>query len=435
MPLCVEFLLMLQINAAPRPRKRKDRARIGLAVAGGGPIGGMYELGALRALEEAIEGLDLRALDVYVGVSSGAFVAAGLANGLDIAEMCRIFVIGDSTQATFRPETFLRPAFYEYLRRAAGLPRMLWRWAGDLARNPFDLRASDALLRLGSVLPTGLFDNAAVERFLVDLFNSHGRSDDFRALQSRLYIVAVALDSGEAVRFGGKGYDHVPISRAVEASAALPGLYPPVEIDGRYYVDGALRRTLHASVALDEGADLVFGINPLVPFDATRAEANATRGRGSVLEGGLPAVLSQTFRTLLQSRVETGVSRYAERYRHADLALIEPDADDAEMFFTNVFSYAHRKRLAEHAYRTTRADLSARRKEVRALLARHGLALRTDVLDDARLTLAGGLRSGGGRTAMTANLGGALDDLGEKLQPRRPLVRSRKAGTAKAVAN
>jgi len=78
---------MLQLKTAQKPRKTRERARIGLAVAGGGPIGGMYELGALRALDEAIDGLDLGALDVYVGVSSGAFVAAGLANGLDTAEV------------------------------------------------------------------------------------------------------------------------------------------------------------------------------------------------------------------------------------------------------------------------------------------------------------------------------------------------------------
>ena len=410
---------MLQLKTAQRPRKRTARACIGLAVAGGGPIGGMYELGALRALDEAIEGLDLRALDVYVGVSSGAFIAAGLANRLDIAEMCRIFVTGDSDQATFRPETFLRPAFYEYLRRAAGVPRMLWRWAGDFARNPFDLRASDALLRIGSVLPTGLFNNSAVERFLLDLFTSHGRSDDFRELERKLYVVAVELDSGEAVRFGSEGYDHVPISRAVEASAALPGLYPPVEIDGRYYVDGALRRTLHASVALDAGADLVIGINPLVPFDATRAHASGKRTSDSLLEGGLPAVLSQTFRTLLQSRVETGVSRYAERYRHADLALLEPNPDDVEMFFTNVFSYAHRKRLAEHAYQATRADLRLHRAEIDALLERHGLAVRGDALDDTRRTLASGLRQPKGRTSATANLDNALADLRKTLKKQK----------------
>ena len=65
----------------------------------------------------------------------------------------------------------------------------------------------------------------------------------------------------------------MPISRAIEASSALPGLFPPVAIDGEHYVDGALNKTLHASVALDEGVELLLCVNPLVPFDASRAHA------------------------------------------------------------------------------------------------------------------------------------------------------------------
>lgn len=425
---------MLVLQAARRPRKRKDRARIGLAIAGGGPIGCMYEMGALRALDEAIEGLDLRALDVYVGISSGAFLAAGLANRLDTAELCRIFITGDSDQARFRPEDFLRPAFFEYLRRAAGMPRMLLGWLGDLARNPFDLRMSDAVLRFGSLLPLGLFDNAAIGRFLATLFAANGRSNDFRTLDRRLYVIAVDLDSGNAVRFGEPGHDEVPISLAIEASAALPGLYPPVKIGDRYYVDGALRRTLHASVALDAGADLVIGINPLVPIDTARAKANGKDAPRTLIEGGLPAVLSQMFRTLLQSRAQAGASGYALRYGNADLALFEPNPDDVEMFFTNVFSFAQRRRLAEHAYQATRADLRERSDEIGALLARHGLRLRNEILAEPR-RLIDGLRAPAGRTAATAHLKDTLDDLHEVLQPvstprraaRRPRKTSRPA--------
>ena len=57
-------MLLLQ----PATRHRPSQSRVGIAIAGGGPIGGMYELGVLRALDEAIDGLDLTALDVYVGV-------------------------------------------------------------------------------------------------------------------------------------------------------------------------------------------------------------------------------------------------------------------------------------------------------------------------------------------------------------------------------
>ncbi len=88
------FLCMLVLQ--PAKNSPSSHGRIGLAIAGGGPIGGMYELGALRALDAAIEGLDLTRLDVYVGVSSGAVLAAGLANRLSTEEICRIFCTGDS---------------------------------------------------------------------------------------------------------------------------------------------------------------------------------------------------------------------------------------------------------------------------------------------------------------------------------------------------
>jgi len=88
-------------------------------------------------------------------------------------------------------------------------------------------------------------------------------------LRRSLYIVATELNSGYSVRFGEPGQDHVPISRAIQASTALPGLYPPVEIDSHTYVDGALMRTMNASLLLDEGADFVICINPLVAFDAS----------------------------------------------------------------------------------------------------------------------------------------------------------------------
>ena len=59
-----------------------SRRKQGIALAGGGPLGAIWEIGALVALDEALVGIDFADCDVYVGVSSGSFVAAGLANGI-----------------------------------------------------------------------------------------------------------------------------------------------------------------------------------------------------------------------------------------------------------------------------------------------------------------------------------------------------------------
>lgn len=394
---------MLSVHVARRSRGRPRPApRIGIAIAGGGPIGGMYELGVLRALDEAMEGLDLARLDGYVGVSSGAFLAAGLANGMTTAEMCRIFVTGDSEDVAFTPSIFLRPALGEYARRAAGLPRLTLDWwrgllpevLGGTGGYEDGTRWSDLVNRFGALVPTGLFDNREVERFLRGVFTRRGRSNDFRDLGGRLVVVAVDLDSGEAVRFGEPGWDDVPISRAVQASAALPGLYSPVPLRGRQFVDGALRRTMHASVLLERDIDLLIGINPLVPFDADASaeapSAPAARAR-SLAVGGLPAVLSQAFRTMLQSRMQVGLARYAQQYPGVDQLVFEPNAHDGALFFANAFSFRARQAICALAYRNTLDDLAARADTLRPRLAAHGITLRAGIIGDPTRTVTTGL--------------------------------------------
>ncbi|GAB3737028.1 patatin-like phospholipase family protein [Silanimonas algicola] len=398
----------------PAKPRTPSKGRIGLAIAGGGPTGGMYELGALRALDRAIEGLDLTRLDCYVGVSSGAFIAAGLVNRLSTEEMCRVFLTGDA-DVHFRPEIFLKPAFGEYLRRAAGAPGLLLNWARESLADPINASLGELLTRMGGVIPNGLFDNAGVEGFLRHLFTTQGRSNDFRELDRPLYVIAVDLDSGKAVRFGSRDWDDVPISRAVQASAALPGLYPPVCIRDHHFVDGALRRTMHASVALDKGIDLLLGVNPFVPFNASRGGKRPT-GLDRLAEGGLPVVLSQTFRTLLQSRVQVGLEKYARQYPDTDQIVMEPDEDDGEMFFTSVFSYDNRVKVCEYAFRATLKDLRERREQLGPMFARHGLRLRDEILDDHHLSILDGVGRRRPQTETSARLRRSLDDIEAMLQ-------------------
>jgi len=412
---------MLSLHAAQHRRTTGTAPRIGLAIAGGGPTGAMYELGALRALDEACDGLDLTRLDCYVGVSSGAFFAAGLANRMDTAELCRIFISGDSQDVVFRPDAFLRPALLEYMRRAVSIPRLGAKLTRDLWSGGGDSRWSDLVTRIGGLVPTGLFDNAEVERFLRDVFTRRGRSNDFRTLERPLFVIGVDLDSGEAVRFGDRGWDDIPISQAVQASAALPGLYPPVELRGRHIVDGALRRTMHASVVLDRDVDLMLGINPLVPFNpGSDGEAQSHRfSDRRIAEGGLPGVLSQTLRTMLQSRMQVGLARYAQQYPDIDQLVFEPNAADRELFYTNVFSFAARRRISQLAYRNTLADLRNRRAVLEPVLARHGIRLREDVIADRPRSILAHLPASGRNTEATAMLGRALDDIEHSLRRRQ----------------
>lgn len=368
---------------SPR-RSRKAPPRLALALAGGGPLGAIYEIGALCALDTCLTGLDFNRIDHYIGVSAGGFIAAGLANGLTPDELRDAFIDDRPGPDSFDPSWLLKPAWGELVGRAARVPGLTasalqaWLLQGKAFTSAFE--------RLGAALPTGVLDNEAIHRQLERLFSLPGRTNDFRRLGARLTLVATALDSGEATPFGRPGWDHVPISRAIQASAALPGLFPPVCIDGQHYVDGALKKTVHASVALDDGIDLLICLNPLVPFQAA-PDAPRRRGIPALVEGGLPAVMSQTFRSMIHSRLALGFKHYERAYPDTDILLIEPDQRDAELFFANTFSYSQRRELAEHAFQQTRRLLLARANELEPRLGRHGIALDRHALTDPDLRL------------------------------------------------
>jgi predicted acylesterase/phospholipase RssA len=406
-------------------RKPSQAPRIALALSGGGPLGAIYEIGALCALEESLNGIDFTQLQHYVGVSAGGFIAAGLANRITPRELCALFIENDGPLAeTFDPSWLMMPAYGEFARRGIMLPALLVSalWQVTAGRKPF----TQALQKLGPSLPAGIFSSEHMQQQLERLFSQKGRSNDFRKLKTQLTLVATNLDSGEAAPFGRPGWDHIPISKAVQASAALPGLFPPVEIDDNYYVDGALKKTMHASVALEQGIDLMLCLNPLVPFDATAPQVAKVMRRGlsaekhhipRIVDGGLPAVLSQTFRSLIHSRMVLGMRQYEHAYPDTDIILIEPDHRDPELYLASTFSYSQRRRLAEHAYQQTRQLLRSRKTGLSAKLWRHGISLHHEALDDPKRHLSAPLPASTQVGRAISKLQEIMDDLGHAVLP------------------
>ncbi|HUX34157.1 MAG TPA: patatin-like phospholipase family protein [Gemmatimonadaceae bacterium] len=361
---------------------RPHARRVGLALAGGGPVGAMYELGALRALEEAVDGLDLNNVHSYVGVSAGSFIAACLANGLTTEQMLRAALSDEPGVNPLRPEIFFTPAYREFVKRGFKLPRLAFESVSEFIRRPGSQSIGAAVSYLMQALPVGVFDNEPIRAYMHEIFSMDGRTDDFRELGGRLTVVSADLDSGTAIRFGAPGWDHIPISTAVQASTAVPGIYPPVCIEGRQCVDGVLLKTVHASVALEHGVELLFCINPIVPVDATAAALEGRLPADVIVQSGLPAVLSQTFRTLIHSRLRVGFARYSARFPDADVVLLEPDEEEYELFFANVFSFRSRRHICRSGYEATRRTLRQRYDELAPVLASHGFTLRRDILDD-----------------------------------------------------
>jgi hypothetical protein len=86
------------------------------------------------------------------------------------------------------------------------------------------------------------------------------------------------------------------------------------------------------------------------------------------------------------------MERYKTVYPDTDIVLFEPNRSDADMFFTNLFSYSSRRRLCEHAYQKTRHELWERRHDLAPRLARHGIAIDADVLRDESMSLIKSIR-------------------------------------------
>ena len=114
---------------------------------------------------------------------------------------------------------------------------------------------------------------------------------------------------------------------------------------------------------------------------------------------------------MIRSRLQAGLSSYARTFEDSDVVLLEPRRDDYRMFFTNVFSFSSRRDVCEHAYRATRHELWERREELTPVFARHGLTLRTDLLEDPDRSLWDDVELPDGRPRMLSTLDRALDRL------------------------
>ena len=359
---------MVRSSRRSRPGKRK--AKVALVCAGGGVTGAVYEIGCLRALDEIL-GRSVADLDLYVGISGGAFVASILAAGVSPREMYDEATKRTSTPLGVSAAPLYRLGTLEFLKRSSRAPGVLSR-ALVTSLTGEGRNLSDLAWSIFELLPPGLMETAGIQEYLHRVFLSRLRRDSFRDLPRELNVVAVDLDNGEAVAFGRGRWRDVPVSKAVQASAAMPGLYRPVRIGGRDYIDGGVKKTAHINLAIQSGADLVICINPIVPY------LNDTAGgplRGHLSDHGVTWVLDQAMRIMLHGRMQYGLERYWRERPDVDILLIEPTRDDVRMFGYNIMRYSARRVVAEHGYRTALAYFRANAGRFQRLFAKHGIEM------------------------------------------------------------
>ena len=357
---------------------------------GGGFTGGVYEIGALRALELLSVKRTVNEFDVFVGTSAGALVAAALANGITAEELMGLVVENAPTLPRARPTALLRPNYLEYLLRGIELPWRIAKLTGGLVRGLGTITAVDVVAGFAESLPSGLYSTGGIERYVRGVLSTGGRTDDFRALRRELFLAATDLDTGERIVFGSEGWDDVPISTAVAASSALPMVYKPVRVKDRELVDGGIMSTTNLDLAVEAGADLVVVVNPLVPYvnDFQHQVRTLTGSRARrVSDLGFPHIGYQAFKMVAYHRLHELARSWEQRYPGVDIILIEPERNDELMFRTAIMSSASNVDIARHGFRSVALKLARDYAEFERVCERHGVEISATRVHDVSRSL------------------------------------------------
>jgi predicted acylesterase/phospholipase RssA len=360
-------------------RRRKRRSKTALVLGGGGFTGGVYEIGALRALDLLAVNRTVNEFDVYVGTSAGSFVASLTANGVTPEEMMR--VVNQQVPTPFQDVdrgTLMRPNVLEFAQSAALMPLRLLGLARSFVSNLGDASVIDLAVGVAEGLPSGMYDSKAIQEYLEKVLGDPDRTNDFRLLQNELFLTATDLDTCERIVLGGSEWDDVPIARAVAASTALPMVYKPVEIKGRHLVDGGIRSTTNVDLAVEAGAKFVIVVNPLVPYvnDFQKVIPTMLGSRvRRVADMGFPQIGYQAFKLLAHQRLHEAVKHWEEKYPGVDIILIEPDPNDELMFETNILNFTKRVEIARHGFQSVTIKLAEDYDRVREIAAKHGIEI------------------------------------------------------------
>jgi predicted acylesterase/phospholipase RssA len=370
-----------------RSRKKvrpPEEGRVALVLGGGGISGAAYHLGVLNAMNALSERAGVNDFDIFVGTSSGAVIAACLANGITAEEL--VLANLDHENATIpaigADEIMLpdrRGLFRSMLRWPMGVLGAMRRYVG----HPFTTSLIDGLGALAEGLPPALYTTDGTERYLRRLLEQPGRTNDFRRTKRKLLITATDLDSARRTVFGERQTSEVPISEAAAASTAIPLLYAPREISGRVFLDGALTSTTNIDVAIAHGATLIVCINPLVPYvhDVRHLLPSATGLPSNyIAQKGFPHIAAQSFRIMAASQVEKELAVISQSHPEVDIILVEPRRDDEHLFIFNLMDYGSRERIARHAFETVAIDLVTRFPDYKKVLGRHGIQISRDRL-------------------------------------------------------
>jgi NTE family protein len=269
----------------------KQSTQFSLVLSGGG-LKGLAHIGVFRALEES--GLTP---DLVIGSSMGSLIGAAWASGMSAAAM---------------------------RERALRVER----------RHVFKVAHADMALR--RMLSPAVYRREPLETLITSIVGNR----TFRDTKHRLLVNTVDLCSGRQVVWGDGGSEDVPLADVVFASCALPGIFPPRDIRGRQYVDGAIIENLPVRVAAAAAPWPIIAVN--VAATSVERQNNEMEGFAATYIRGLEVVM--------QTQIEANLRHWAG----PPLVLLQPQVAHISMF-----AFDQTPELLEAGYRATRDALEA----------------------------------------------------------------------------
>lgn len=235
--------------------------RTALVLGGGGITGIAWEVGLLAGLAEA--GVDLPEADLVVGTSAGSVVGVQLACGADLEALYERQLAAPTGEVADRMSRAALARYAWAMLRSRRDEVGFRRRVGALAVAAEKAGLTPSEQERLAVFAAGLVSQEWPERALV--------------------VTAVDAATGEFRSFDRDS--GVPLVYAVAASCAVPGIYPPVTIDGRRWVDGGMRSAVNADLAADSDRLVVLAPMPrgIGPIASVQAQVRGGRARSAVI--------------------------------------------------------------------------------------------------------------------------------------------------------
>ncbi len=333
--------------------------KVGIALSGGAIEGFLYQIGVLHALDCAVMNRDIHMVDVVSGVSSGSIAGAMIATKLPIIDMLRAIHDLPSKAPKLKLSSMFDFAGVNIFRRFTKV------WL-SFRKTPITQWISS----LTQSIPTGFIKGEKFEKYIEDVLATYQTPTIFQDLDLKFYVGVTDQDNFKHVVLGQGPFIDCSIAASVRASSALPPLLTPRTIKGRNYIDGQITRSCNLESVVEEGARLVFIIDPLKPLKSTTAGTAEQRG-------GFYGIV-QMIKALVSTRFETSLKAISEQYPDVDFLVFQPDEECARLMAGSPLRTKFRVEIIESSFRSTLRKLRERHHVYYAKMSRYGFYLKDE---------------------------------------------------------